>query len=85
MATLEAVAAAPCTLGKKKPRRKRSFARLALIAVAMLSIPSTMLFVTPKAAQAGFDVPEIDPTSMAGALTLLVGGVLVLTDRNRRV
>lgn len=27
--------------------------------------------------------PEIDPGSMAGALTLLTGGVLMLTDRVR--
>lgn len=37
------------------------------------------------AAQAGFtDVPEIDPGSMASALTLLVGGTLMLTDKLRR-
>jgi hypothetical protein len=29
-------------------------------------------------------VPEIDPNSMSGALTLLSGGVLVLTNRLRR-
>jgi hypothetical protein len=29
-------------------------------------------------------VPEIDPGSMAGALTLLSGGVLMLTNRIRR-
>lgn len=28
--------------------------------------------------------PEIDPGSMGGALTLLTGGVLMLTDRVRR-
>ena len=28
--------------------------------------------------------PEIDPGSMAGALTLLTGGVLMLTDRRSR-
>lgn len=28
--------------------------------------------------------PEIDPGSMASALTLVSGGVLVLTGRNRR-
>jgi hypothetical protein len=28
--------------------------------------------------------PEIDPGSMAGALTLLGGGLLMLTDRFRR-
>jgi hypothetical protein len=30
-------------------------------------------------------VPEIDPSSFAGALTLLGGGVLLLTDRRRRL
>jgi len=29
-------------------------------------------------------VPEIDPGSMAGALTLLTGAVLMLTDRRRK-
>jgi hypothetical protein len=28
--------------------------------------------------------PEIDPGSMASALTLLTGGVLMLTERKRR-
>lgn len=28
--------------------------------------------------------PEIDPGSMASALTLLTGGVLMLTERRRR-
>lgn len=32
----------------------------------------------------GGSVPEIDPNSMAGALTLLIGGVLVAADRFRR-
>ena len=35
-------------------------------------------------ATASFDVPEIDPGSMGGALTLLVGGVMMLTGRARR-
>lgn len=29
----------------------------------------------------GGGVPELDPTSVAGALTMLVGGVLMFTDR----
>jgi hypothetical protein len=29
-------------------------------------------------------VPEMDPGTMAGALTLLAGGTLMLTDRFRR-
>ncbi len=32
----------------------------------------------------GGGAPEIDPNSLAGALTLLSGGVLVLSDRFRR-
>jgi hypothetical protein len=32
----------------------------------------------------GGAAPEIDPSSLAGALTLLSGGLLVLTDRFRR-
>jgi hypothetical protein len=32
----------------------------------------------------GLDAPEIDPGSMSSALTLLVSGVLLLTDRIRR-
>jgi hypothetical protein len=30
------------------------------------------------------DVPEIDPGSLVSAMTLLTGGLLVLTDRRRR-
>jgi hypothetical protein len=43
-----------------------------------------MMFASPKAAQAAVEAPEIDPGSIAGAMTLLVGGVLALTDRARR-
>jgi hypothetical protein len=32
----------------------------------------------------GGTTPEIDPSSMASALTLLMGGTLVITDRFRR-
>jgi hypothetical protein len=32
----------------------------------------------------GGGAPEIDPNSLAGALTLLSGGVVLLTDRFRR-
>ncbi len=35
-------------------------------------------------AQAFENIPEIDPGSMASALTLLTGGLLVLTGRRRR-
>ena len=37
---------------------------------------------TPKHVP-GCSVPEIDPGSAAGALTLLVGGVMTLVDRRR--
>ncbi len=83
--TLEAVAKAPCTQESRKPRRKRTVVRRAVTIATMLSVLTAMLFVGPKSALADFNVPEIDPTSMAGALTLLAGGVLVLTDRVRRV
>ncbi|MGH7172708.1 MAG: hypothetical protein ACRELG_20700 [Gemmataceae bacterium] len=32
----------------------------------------------------GGTAPEIDPNSLAGALTLLAGGILVVTDRLRK-
>lgn len=35
-------------------------------------------------ARADFSVPEVDPGSLASALTLLTGGVLTLTGRVRR-
>lgn len=38
----------------------------------------------PKKPKKHGHIPEIDPASMANALTLLVGGVLILTDRRRR-
>lgn len=39
---------------------------------------------TPLATTPGTAIPEIDPSSIAGALTLLGGGLLYLTDRRRR-
>lgn len=38
----------------------------------------------PSCGGSGGSVPEIDPNSLYGALTLLGGGVLVLTDRFRK-
>lgn len=32
----------------------------------------------------GGGVPEIDPTAVASSVTMLIGGVLMLTDRIRR-
>lgn len=74
--------------GKKRPKARLSATRRALIITSMLSLMAVLLAVSPKVARAaggGSDVPEIDPGSMAGTLTLLVGGVLALTDRVRRI
>ncbi len=73
---------------KRKPKTRMLTTRRAPIITSMLSLIAVLLAVSPKVARAaggGSDVPEIDPNSMAGALTLLVGGVLALTDRIRRV
>jgi hypothetical protein len=32
----------------------------------------------------GFHAPEIDPGSMAGGITLLVGGMMMFVDRHRK-
>jgi hypothetical protein len=39
---------------------------------------------SPAAATPPFPTPEIDPSSITGALTLLVGGMLMLTAGRRR-
>jgi hypothetical protein len=41
-------------------------------------------FASTAAARNGVEVPEIDPSSLAGAVTLIVGGTLLLKDRFRR-
>ena len=43
-----------------------------------------MVSAVAGSARADFSVPEVDPGSMASALTLLTGGVLTLTGRVRR-
>lgn len=68
---------------KSRGEARRSPARRALI-ISTLSMMVTFLIAMPQAAHAGKSTPEIDPSSMAGAVTLLIGGVLVLTDRIRR-
>ena len=55
-------------------RTVRKAAGLALLVVA----------IGGTARAVDIDVPEIDPGSMAGALTLLSGGVMLLTGRVRR-
>jgi len=85
-AALRDVAAAPSFKAVKKKHTKRSPVRRALLASSVVAVLAAMMFAAPQVARAGGgDVPEIDPGSMAGAMTLLVGGVLALTDRNRRV
>jgi len=54
-------------------RKMFGLAAFAFIAVAACS----------STAFAGEEVPEIDPSSIASALTLLSGGFLVLTGRRR--
>jgi hypothetical protein len=83
-ASLQGVAAAPSFKAVKKKRTRRSPLRRALVISAGLLV-LIMMIATPKTAHAGSPAtPEIDPGSMAGAMTLLVGGVLALTDRSRR-
>jgi len=50
------------------------------------SVLMVIFMAKPKAARADFspDAPEVDPGSMASAPTLLVGGVMTMTGRNRR-
>jgi hypothetical protein len=66
---------------------------LKLIAALILSISSvgTVAYIAPSSFWHGdhdhnrnsFAAPEIDASSAMGALTLLVGGVLVLRSRSR--
>jgi hypothetical protein len=65
-------------------KTRRSPLRRALIAASALAVFFAMTLVAPKAARADGGTPEIDPGSMAGAMTLLAGGVLALTDRKRQ-
>jgi hypothetical protein len=50
----------------------------------VLGLALVMAACSGPALAFGDEVPEIDPGSMASALTALVGGMLVLTDRLRR-
>jgi hypothetical protein len=85
-AALVSVAAAPSFQATKKKRVKRSPLRRAVFLAATLALLVGWMMASPKATHAASPppVPEIDPGSMAGALTLLVGGFLALTDRVRR-
>ena len=88
-ATLQSVAAAPSqrASSKSKTRSRKFPLRRAMILSSMLALIIGAMMATPKSALAvppPPPVPEIDPGSMAGALTLLAGGFLALTDRTRR-
>jgi hypothetical protein len=63
-------------LGGKMLAAGRTVGGLLLVLVAVASPAS--------AQQCNNMVPEIDPGSLTGAVTLLVGGALVLADRLRR-
>ena len=55
--------------------------------VRMVACLALVLTATAATAQAGAcppPVPEIDPSSILSAMTLLSGGVMILTDRRRR-
>ena len=83
-AALGPVAAAKSFQALRKKRTRRSPMRRALIFSTLLAAFIAMMISAPKIAHAGGGLtPEIDPSSMAGAMTLLVGGVLALTDRSR--
>jgi hypothetical protein len=83
-ATLGPVAEAPSFKAVRKKHSKRSMLRRRLIAATFAAVVIAVIAV-PKVSRADFNpVPEIDPGSMAGAMTLLVGGFLALTDRARR-
>ncbi len=86
-AALRNVAAAPSFQAVRTKRTRPSKLRRALLVSSILAVLLAVTMSAPKLARADFmpAAPEIDPSSMAGALTLLVGGVLALTDRNRRV
>jgi hypothetical protein len=60
-----------------------------LRALASVRRPLGLVLVLAGCAQTAFalgppNVPEIDPGSVASALTLAAGGVLLLTDRIRK-
>lgn len=50
----------------------------------VLAATSSVAFAQTASTGSTTVVPEIDPGSMASAVTLLCGGVLMLTDKIRR-
>jgi len=76
---------APEVRKKGRASRTRVKLRRALLATTFAIVLMVMLVAKPNRAMAALqDAPEIDPGSMASAMTLLVGGVLSLTGRVRR-
>ena len=65
--------------------RIRSRFGLALPLLAFGLVFPVAFVARPQRAMADVNLaPEIDPGSMAGAMTLLIGGVMTLTGRTRR-
>ncbi|MEO6811634.1 MAG: hypothetical protein ABI353_21180 [Isosphaeraceae bacterium] len=66
----------------RQPIRLRTFRAAcgALFMLAALAAPALAGGTDPP----GYGVPEIDPGSMLSAMTLMAGGVLMVTDRCRR-
>ena len=62
---------------------KTTAARACRLSASVLGL-ALIVSAVAAPAHAGFDVPEVDPGSLAGAVTLLVGGVMTLTGRVRR-
>jgi len=56
-------------------------------ALEILGIAAAVLFtsaVLPSSASARVNVPEIDPATASGIVSLVLGGVAILVDRIRR-
>ena len=73
---------------KRRASRTRVQLRKILLATSFVAAFAVVYAARPNRAMADLPTgpaPEIDPSSMAGAMTLLVGGVLTLTGRSRRV
>ena len=71
--------------GARKSRGMRARARLRRAMLVGSAVMGLVAVLMAKPAMASInEAPEIDPGSMAGAMTLLVGGVLSLTGRVRR-
>jgi hypothetical protein len=61
-------------------RKFFQFAGLALVFAATATVANAQ---SASSGGSGGAAPEIDPGSMASALTLLCGGVLMMTDKLR--